>query len=153
MDRNISIPKVFMAEYVAHRGYERYEDISIFWYVGDTKFLFECCSTRGEKFRISKRLCNVLFIISTPMKYKTISVRHFFLSKGAIYYVAIATVIFSHVTCYSHMWRSCFRVKAHLVFHWCLYNKKKYFYRLWPCCCCFFYARARMAKETAKGPK
>ena len=25
-----SIPKVFMAEYVAHRGYERYEDISIF---------------------------------------------------------------------------------------------------------------------------
>ena len=30
MDQNISIPKVFMAEYVAHRGYERYEDISIF---------------------------------------------------------------------------------------------------------------------------
>ena len=31
------------------------------------------------------------------MKYKTISVRHFFPAKGAIYYVAIATVIFSHV--------------------------------------------------------
>ena len=31
------------------------------------------------------------------MKYKTISVRHFFPAKGAIYYVAIATVIISHV--------------------------------------------------------
>ena len=31
------------------------------------------------------------------MKYKTISVRHFFPANGAIYYVAIATVIFSHV--------------------------------------------------------
>ena len=31
------------------------------------------------------------------MKYKTISVRHFFPAKGSIYYVAIATVIFSHV--------------------------------------------------------
>ena len=29
------------------------------------------------------------------MKYKTISVRHFFPAKGAIYYIAIATVIFS----------------------------------------------------------
>ena len=29
------------------------------------------------------------------MKYKTISVRHFFPAKGAISYVAIATVIFS----------------------------------------------------------
>ena len=37
--------------------------------------------------------------------------------KGAIYYVARATVIFSHVKI------SSFRAKAHLVFHWCLYNK------------------------------
>ena len=36
--------------------------------------------------------------------------------RGAIYYVAIATVIFSHVKIPS------FCVKAHLVFHWCLYN-------------------------------
>ena len=35
--------------------------------------------------------------------------------KGAIYYVAIATVIFSHVK------TSSFRAKAHLVFHWCLF--------------------------------
>ena len=38
--------------------------------------------------------------------------------KGAISYVAIATVIFSHVK------MSSFRTKAHLVFHWSLYNKK-----------------------------
>ena len=48
--------------------------------------------------------------------------------KGAIYYVAIAKVIFSNVkiTCYSssHVKMSSFRAKAHLVFHWCLYNKK-----------------------------
>ena len=40
--------------------------------------------------------------------------------KGAIYYVAIATVIFSHVKI------SSFRAKAHLVFHWCLYDKVIY---------------------------
>ena len=40
--------------------------------------------------------------------------------KGAIYFVAIATVIFSHVKI------SSFRAKAHLVFHWCLYDKKNY---------------------------
>ena len=34
-----------------------------------------------------------------------------------IYYVATATVIFSRVKI------SSFRAKAHLVFHWCLYNK------------------------------
>ena len=37
--------------------------------------------------------------------------------KGANYYVAIATVIFSHVKL------SCFRAKDHLVFHWFLYSK------------------------------
>ena len=34
-----------------------------------------------------------------------------------IYYVATATMIFSRVKIAS------FRAKAHLVFHWCLYNK------------------------------
>ena len=36
------------------------------------------------------------------MKYQTISMKQFFPAKGAIYCVAIATVIFSHVkiTCY-----------------------------------------------------
>ena len=41
----------------------------------------------------------------------------FYPAKGAIYYVAIATVIFSHVKIPS------FCTKAHLVFHWCLFNK------------------------------
>ena len=41
------------------------------------------------------------------MKCQTISLKYFFAAKGAIYYVAIATVIFSHVkiTCYFHMLR------------------------------------------------
>ena len=41
--------------------------------------------------------------------------------KGAINSVALATVIFSHVK------TSCFCAKAHLVFHWCLYNKDFYY--------------------------
>jgi len=52
------------------------------------------------------------------MKYQTISLKQFYPAKGAIYYVAIATVIFSRVKI------SCFRAKAHLVFHWCLYNNQ-----------------------------
>ena len=38
------------------------------------------------------------------MNYQTISLKQFFGVKGAIYYEAIATVIFSHVkvTCYFH---------------------------------------------------
>ena len=41
--------------------------------------------------------------------------------KGTIYYVAIiAMAIFSHVKI------SSFRAKAHLVFHWCFYNKNVY---------------------------
>ena len=48
------------------------------------------------------------------MKYQTISI---FAAKGRIYYVTIAMVIFSHVK------TTCFCAKAHLVFHWCLYNK------------------------------
>ena len=67
----------------------------------------EIFSAREEKFRISKRPCNVLFIIWTPMKYQTISLKQLYPAKGAIYYVAIATVIFSDVkiTCYFHVWR------------------------------------------------
>ena len=36
--------------------------------------------------------------------------------KGAMYYVAVAMVILSHVKI------TCFCPKAHLVFHWRLYN-------------------------------
>ena len=58
------------------------------------------------------------------MKYQTISLKQFFPAKGAIYYVAIATVIFSHVKI-AFVKISCLRAKAHLVFLWCLYNKIK----------------------------
>ena len=39
------------------------------------------------------------------MKFHTSSLTYFFAAKGAIFYVAIATVIFSHVkiTCYFHV--------------------------------------------------
>ena len=40
--------------------------------------------------------------------------------KGAIYYVTTTTMISSRVKIWS------FRGKAHLVFHWCLYNKNDY---------------------------
>ena len=76
-------------------------------------------STREEKFRISKRPCNVVFYINTN-KIQTILFKKFFGVKGAIYYVASATVMFSHVKI------SSFRLKAHLVFHWYIYNKVLY---------------------------
>ena len=49
----------------------------------------------------------------------------YYAAKGAIYYLTIATVIFSRVkiTCYFHVWRYHVLAKAHLVFHWCLYKK------------------------------
>ena len=59
------------------------------------------------------------------MKCQTISLKYFFAVKGAIYYVAIATVIFSHLN--ERVKISSFRAKAHLVFHWCLYNKINFF--------------------------
>ena len=46
------------------------------------------------------------------MKYQTTSLKYVFAAKGAIYYVAVAMVIFSCVEI------SCFHAKAHLVFHW-----------------------------------
>ena len=61
------------------------------------------------------------------MKFKNISL-NFLAAKDAICYVALATVIYLHVknSCekfFSHVKISYFRVKAHLVFHWCVYNK------------------------------
>ena len=50
------------------------------------------------------------------MKYQTILLKQFFGLKGVVFYEAIATVKFSHVKI------SSFRMKAHLVFHWCLFN-------------------------------
>ena len=76
-----------------HRLCWRYiEDIT--WLRWDTKFPFECC------FFNSRREISYL--------------------QATMDYVAIATVIFSHVKI------SSFRAKAHLVFHWGLYNKYRY---------------------------
>ena len=63
------------------------------------------------------------------MIYQTISLQEFFAEKGVIYYLAIAKVIFSHVKnmLFSGVKISCFCTKAHLVYHWCLYNKKSIF--------------------------
>ena len=65
---------------------------------------------------------HVMFYL--PMKYQTIP---FYGVKGAIYYVAIAKVILifrcEDNMLFSHVKISRFRSKAHLVFHWCLYNK------------------------------
>ena len=78
-------------------------------YIEDiTALTREYFSIREEKFYISKRLCDVLLIIETPMKYQTIPLQFFFSAKGLTYCVTIATVIFS------------LRAKAHLVFRWCL---------------------------------
>ena len=68
------------------------------------------------------------------MKYQIISLKQFFPVKGAIYYVAIAKVIFSHVKItmlFSHVKISSSRAKAHLVFHWCLCNKMDYLMCAW----------------------
>ena len=45
--------------------------------------------------------------------------------KGTIYHVTITTVISSRVK----IWSS--RGKAHLIFHWCLYNKNTYVIHWW----------------------
>ena len=96
------------------------EDIT--WPPGDMKFLFKFWkifhewvqwtseiffSTREEKFHISKQPCNVLF----KHQLNTNEMPNHFTSivfglKGAVYYEAIAMVIFSHVkiTCYFHTW-------------------------------------------------
>ena len=61
------------------------------------------------------------------MNYETISLKQFYPANGAIYYVAIARLIYNKL--FSRVKISCFRAKAHLVFYWCSYNK--YIYRFW----------------------
>ena len=57
------------------------------------------------RYKISLLVLKNISRVSAALKY-------FFATKGAIDYVAIVTVIFSRVKI------SCFRGKAHLVFHW-----------------------------------
>ena len=83
----------------------------------------EIFNTRRE-FGVPKQPCNALFIVQTAMKCETILVQHFLKSECRDYRdnQIIAVVIFLHVKikCNSGMTFSCFRLKAHLVFHWCL---------------------------------
>ena len=64
------------------------------------------------------------------MKFQTISLEYVFAAKGAIYYVAIATVIFSHVkitSCF-HVWRyHVFVQKLTWYFIGVYNNKQQYF--------------------------
>ena len=88
-------------------------------------------STREEKFRISKRPCNVLFIIKNTNEIQN----HFTL---IVFWCERRDLLWSHsngdiFTCednmlFSHVKISSFRAKAHLVFHWCLYNNKGYYH-------------------------
>ena len=96
------------------------EDIT--WPRRDKKFLFECWKilhsfvalTREIFFQHEKRNFvspsgHVMFYLLYKHQWNTkpFHFNSFFGVKGAIYYVAIAKVIFSHVkiTCYFHMWR------------------------------------------------
>ena len=70
--------------------------------------------TREEQYSSSKPPSCVVFVIPKLFPF------HIFLAvKSAIYYVAIATAIFSRVKI------TCFRVEAHMVFQWCLYNRER----------------------------
>ena len=65
------------------------------------------------------------------MKCQTLLLKKFSGLKGAVYYEAIAMMIFSHCEdnmLFSHVKISSFRAKTHLVFHWCLCNKCIYLY-------------------------
>ena len=84
------------------------------------------------RYEISLRVLKNISRVSaaTPMKYQTISLTQFFScerrdllcshSNGDIF-TCENNMLFSRVKI------SCFRAKAHLVFHWCLHNKYKRF--------------------------
>ena len=83
-------------------------------------------STWKEKFRISKRPYNVLFIIINTNEIPN----HFTL---IVFWCEMCDLLCSHSNgdiftyednmLFSHVKISSFHTKAHLVFHWCLYNK------------------------------
>ena len=99
---------------------------------GNTKFLVECwkifhsfAALTREIFFNTRReislspsghvMCYLLY--EHQWNTKTFHFNSFFVVKGKIYYLPIATAIFSCVKI------TCFRAKVHMVFHWCLYNK------------------------------
>ena len=97
--------------------------IHVAWPREDTKFLFECERVKyylkPEKRNFVSPSGHVMFYLLYKHQLMPNHV------KGAIYYVAIATVIFSGVK------KSSFFGKACLVFHGCLYNKSIYIVGDW----------------------
>jgi len=101
------------------------------WSLGDMEFLFLVLKYKlflgweqrtseiffnTRRYHISKQPCNVLLFhyINTNER-----LDHFTcIAKGTIHHVTIPTVIFSLVK------MPCFLVKAHKVFHWCLYTNR-----------------------------
>ena len=90
-------------------------------------------SAREEKFHISKRPCNVLFIIYTYYINTNEIPNHFTL---IVFRCERRNLLCSHSNSdiftrednmlFSRVKISSFRAKAHLVFHLCLYNKTNY---------------------------
>ena len=73
-------------------------------------------TTRNRGYYMAARRYEISFGVlkNSSLVFKSFHERH---REARFSYVTIATVIFSRVKI------SCFRAKAHLVFHWCLYNK------------------------------
>ena len=122
------------------------EDIT--WPCGDTKFLFECwkyfTSERSERVKYffntrreisylgAAMYCSIYYINTNELP------NHFTLTG---FWCERRDLLLSHsngdiFTCednmlFSHVKIPSFRAKAHLVFHWCLYNKGSYHLRWW----------------------
>ena len=106
LKRNCGAPLLGLTKYK--------EDIA--WPRGDTKFLFEYWKIfhewnifQHEKRNFVSPSGHVMFYLLYKHQWnaKPFHFNIFFCCEGAMYHVAIATVIFSHVkiTCYFHMWR------------------------------------------------
>ena len=101
---------------------ERFKE-DITWLRGNTKFLLECWKIFLQH---DKRECCICYINTNE------SPNHFTL---IVFCRERRDLLCSHsnghlFTCednmlFSHVKISCFRQKAHLVFHWCLYNKRR----------------------------
>ena len=81
--------------------------------------------------------CNVVYYVNIPpMKCQTISLQCFCSPNIEQQHGLLCnhsngdllTCEDNNVTLFSHVMIPCFHVKAHLVFHWCIYNKDSYFF-------------------------
>ena len=127
--RDSTESKIYRGYYMAAQRYEI--SLRVLKNIKWAQRKSEMFSTWEEKFRISKQPCNVLFIIiintnEIPSHFTT-----------TVFSCERCDLLCSHsngdiFTCendmlFSRVKISCFRAKAHLVFHWCLYNKASSF--------------------------